>query len=203
MTDNLPAPSVRPSKSSRGDLQWTILGSGLAFIVFLAPVLAATITHLSQGTSVVSIVSDANGEDPGPLVSGVERADVAVALADLPAFVATLLILADVLVPLLWTAVLALTATASMMALRGRLFSRAFDVLLGWLVAVAAVAALAPGALRHMGTNGVLAQRGWSGAEPSAFTNIWIPIILVTTLTLVIVIHRSGRSLAEEHAGTV
>src|SRR5690606_29011867 len=134
------------SRSSRADLQWTAGASMLAFAFFIAPMLGTTISRLSQGTSVVSIIPGDGGGDPGPLAVGVERADVTVALADQVPFVASLLVLADVLVPLLWTGVLALTASTSLLALRGRLFSRGYATLLGWLVASAAIAALAPGA---------------------------------------------------------
>lgn len=203
MTDHLPTPSVRPSRSSRADLQGTVVASVVAFAIFVVPILTTTIGRLSHGMTIVSVKPSGDGGTAGPLAGGGVRADAAVSVADLSAVVASLLIAADLLTVLLWTAVLALTAAAALVALRGGLFSRGFDALLWWLVVSAMAAAIVPNALRYLGTNGAIAQQEWTGAETAAFSNMWIPIILATTLTLVIVIHRSGRRLAEDQAGTV
>lgn len=203
-TQNESEPVVEQPKSSRSDLWTMIIVAAMAFVLFIAPQINTAVANLAAGSSVVPITGRAGGE---PIESfdgaAVDRIDLVATLADQSGVVATLLVLADVLAPILWTVVLLLMALLAFKAMRGRLFSVAFGRQTGWLAGVALAAAYVPGAFRYMGTNGVIAQLGQDEMVPGAFNDSWIVLVLVTALTLVLVMHRSGRRLAEDQAGTV
>lgn len=197
-------PFVEQSKSSRNDLWMMILVSAFAFILFVAPMIANTIERLGAGRTLVPVIAASGVGIPDVSAQGatVNRADVVTQLADEVSIVSSMLVAADVLEPILWTGVIGLTVLLASMALRGKLFSRAFGSGVAWLLGGVLAAGAIPAALRHMGANGVIARLGWD-AEPIAFEEFWIVFVLVTGLTLVYVMHRSGRRLADDQAGTV
>lgn len=196
-------PVVEQTKSSRNDLIMMVTVVAIAAFMFIAPLVNALFANLGAGTSVVPVTElGASGLSISD-GTGVQRIDAVVVLAQQTPVVAALLVIADVMTPLMWSAVLVVTAILARLALRGGLFSKRFERGLGWLFSLTLVAAFVPAMLRFMGTNGVIATEGWEGASPAAFDGFWVVLILATAHTLMFVMYRSGRRLAEEQAGTV
>lgn len=198
-----PEPVIDQSRSSRNDLIMMVVTVGIAVIMFIAPQVNSVVTNLAAGTSVVPITDLGESGVAASDGTPVQSIDAIVSLTQYSAVVATLLVVADVLTPLAWTAVLVVTALLARQALRGGLFSRRFERGLGWLFSLTLIAAFVPAVLRFMASNAVIEAAGWEGAAPAAFEAFWIVLILATAQTLMFVMYRSGRRLANDQAGTI
>lgn len=194
---------------TRSELVLTIGSAVLAHVFFVGPMITRAFDSPSQGVGIVPVSGPVSAalalQQGGATAESVTGSfEVAAQLDALPSVVAVSIVIATVLRPVLWTAVIVLFVLLCRKAMRGGLHSDGFGRLLAWTGVSTFAALFLPDAFLHMGANGVIARMETPDAyEPATFLNIGVLFLIAAVMTLAFVMHRSAKRLSDDLQGTV